>query len=86
MNDDKVYFNAGDIVRINKDLPNAPKVMQVVKRDMIVVPDLNTTKLNGIECMWFDENGTLNKGVFSTKDLEIVSKNTDNTKTNGKVL
>jgi hypothetical protein len=32
MMDDKIYFNAGDLVTLNKDIPNKP-VMIVVKKE-----------------------------------------------------
>jgi hypothetical protein len=80
----KIYFSPGDIVKYNKELPNAPELMQVVatikSRNHIAYhssakdfkqPEI-IVQLHGIRCMWFDKNGALNIALFDTKDLTLV--------------
>lgn len=73
MMDDKIYFNAGDLVTLNKDIPNKP-VMIVVKKETSMFK--NQTKdnniLKGIRCRWFTTTGELQEAVFNTKDLNII--------------
>jgi uncharacterized protein YodC (DUF2158 family) len=70
--ENKIYFQPGDIVTLNKDIPNKP-IMYVIKKETRTFrPDLKNLKedfLLGIKCRWFTSLGELQESVFSTKDL-----------------
>lgn len=71
---DKVYMNPGNIVRVKHDIDNRPKMM-VVEKVSHTLMDKDGVKSNsfaGIRCAWFDKNQTYQSAVFSTKDLELV--------------
>jgi len=65
----KVYFSEGDIVVINKPLPNAP-IMLVNKVIKASTSAEGTPLLIGIECIWFTTTNEIQKFVFSSKDLK----------------
>ena len=67
--EDRIFFNAGDLVRVKHDLDNKPDRMLVVYVKKLKSVTGNSS-LSGIECIWFDDNKCLHKEVFSTKDLE----------------
>lgn len=70
----KMYFNPGDLVRIKHDLPNKP-VMLVYEKVTRSLMNKNGEKENvfiGIKCRWFDMNQVMHEAIFSTKDLEHV--------------
>ena len=67
--EERIFFNAGDLVRIKHDLENRPERMLVVRVKKLHAVSGNSS-LSGIECIWFDKNGMLHKELFSTKDLE----------------
>lgn len=75
MENDKVFFIPGDLVRLNKDLDNKPDKMLVIKKKTLTVKTgdyLNETKseyFQGILCGWFDANQNYQEHVFNTKDL-----------------
>lgn len=68
---EKIFFNAGQIVRLKHDnLDNVPNMMvtEKVSRSMIKNGEKETIFI-GIKCRWFDKNGVLQEAIFSTKDL-----------------
>jgi uncharacterized protein YodC (DUF2158 family) len=68
----KVFFQPGDIVTLNKDIPNKPIMYVIKKETRTFKPDLKNLKedfLLGIKCRWFTSLGEINEAVFSTKDL-----------------
>lgn len=71
IDDKRVFFAAGDVVRIKHQLPNKPDmlVQEVVKA---TIPSQGASKgtLLGVSCIWFSTTGELCKHRFSTKDLE----------------
>lgn len=74
MEENNIYFNAGDLVTINKDLPNKP-IMMVIKKETFTFKHDNQIKkpsLIGIRCLWFTTNHEKQEAVFSTKDLELI--------------
>jgi hypothetical protein len=75
--ENKIYFQPGDIVTLNKDIPNKP-IMYVIKKETRTFrPDLKNLKedfLLGIKCRWFTTTGELQESVFSTKDLIKLEK------------
>lgn len=69
---EKIYFQPGDIVTLNKDIPNKP-IMYVIKAEKkFFRPEIKGMKedlLIGIKCRWFTSDGYLQESVFSTKDI-----------------
>ena len=71
LDNEKIFFNAGQIVRLKHDnLDNIPNMMvtEKVSRSMIKNGEKETIFM-GIKCRWFDKNGVLQEAIFSTKDL-----------------
>lgn len=58
--EEKVYFQPGDLVTVNKDLPNKP-IMMVERKSSIVMRDgcEKNKILQGIVCRWFTTNGEI---------------------------
>lgn len=75
MNDNKIYFNPGAIVMLNKDIPNKP-IMYVIgkKTSLFKSKDAENDEeyLKGILCRWFSVDGKLQEALFNTKDLELI--------------
>lgn len=75
MNDstnDKIYFSPGDLVQLNKDIPNKPIMMVIRKETSMFKHQSNKDILKGIRCMWFTKNGELQEYVFNTKDISKI--------------
>lgn len=77
MDEDKIYFNAGDVVQLKQDIPNKP-IMIVVKKETSLFKhdrkeDDKKPILKGIRCRWFTSTGELQESIFNTKDLQKVS-------------
>lgn len=71
LDNEKIFFNAGQIVRLkHDDLDNVPNMMVVekVSRSLIKNGEKETIFM-GIKCRWFDKNEVLQEAIFSTKDL-----------------
>ena len=68
MDDNKVYFQPGDLVTLKKDIPNKP-IMIVVKKVTSVFKNQNESSLKGIRCRWFTTDGLLQEAIWNTKDL-----------------
>ena len=68
MDNDKIYFQPGDLVTLKKDIPNKP-VMIVVKKVTTVFKNENESSLKGIRCRWFTTDGLLQEAIWNTKDL-----------------
>ncbi len=76
INDDRIFYNPGEIVKVRHDkLANIP-IMYVVEKVTRTFSNKtekpNETAFLGIKCRWFDKNGALCEAIFSTKDLEHV--------------
>lgn len=72
-NDEKVFFNAGDVVILrHKDLKNRVPmyVVEKVSRQYKHGDDLSNMFI-GLRCRWMDDNKVLREAIFSTKDLEF---------------
>lgn len=69
INDEKIYFQPGDIVQMKQDIPNKPKMVVVRIERSIVKNTDGKDYLRGVRCRWFSEDQKLQEGVFSTKDL-----------------
>jgi len=70
--ENRVYYNAGDIVTVRHDIPNKP-VMWVVEKCVRSLLNKETNEMEnvflGIKCRWFDKNQVMQEQLFSTKDL-----------------
>lgn len=70
--EDKIYFNAGDVVQLRQDIPNKPTMIVVRKETSLFKHDKVDDKhtiLKGIRCRWFTSTGELQESIFNTKDL-----------------
>lgn len=68
----KIYFQPGDAVTLNKDIPNKPVMYIVKKKTLTFRPDEKSDRkefFQGMLCRWFTETGELQEATFSTKDL-----------------
>lgn len=65
-----VFFNEGDIVRLK--LPGSP---DMIVKEIVRNADASDSRqrLKGIRCQWFSQDGKLNRNIFNTKDLELVT-------------
>ena len=75
LEEDKVYFNAGDVVQLKQDIPNKPTMIVVKKETSLFKHDSKRLEdkrpiLKGIRCRWFTSTGELQESIFNTKDLE----------------
>jgi len=71
MEDEKVYFKPGQLVRLNKGLPNAP-VMMVNKIEKLKVMATRDNLFLGVSCIWFSDDNKLQEYRFNSKDLEQI--------------
>ena len=74
LEEDKVYFNAGDVVQLKQDIPNKPTMIVVKKETSLFKHDSKRSEdkrpiLKGIRCRWFTSTGELQESVWNTKDL-----------------
>ena len=71
---DKIYFVAGDIVEVRHNIENKPK-MFVTDKITKSIKDKDGNIENvflGLKCKWYDKNQVLHEAIFSTKDLKHV--------------
>lgn len=72
LEENKIYFNPGDLVTVKHDIPNKP-VMFVLEKCTRSLYNRDTQETEnvflGIKCRWFDKNQVLQEALFSTKDL-----------------
>ena len=78
LEEDKVYFNAGDVVQLKQDIPNKPIMIVVKKETSLFKHDSKRLEdkrpiLKGIRCRWFTSTGELQENVFNTKDLRKIN-------------
>lgn len=71
MEENKIYFFPGDMVVLNKWLPDQPQVMLVLGKTQKV----QESQLKGIKCLFFDKLGVPHEYVFNTKDLTLYIDN-----------
>lgn len=71
----KLFFLPGDVVTLRQEIPNKP-IMYVVKKatKTITFGTTNNTQnksdyFQGILCRWFTTSGTMQEGIYNTKDL-----------------
>jgi len=70
---EKVYFKPGQIVELNKKLPNAP-VMMVSEIKKLQISKNSDNLFLGISCIWFSEDGKLQEHRFNSKDLSVIEQ------------
>lgn len=74
--EEKVFFNPGNLVTLNKDIPNKP-IMYVVGKKTTTFRGVDKMSagedfLRGIICRWFTADGHMEEACFNTKDLMSV--------------
>ena len=70
MEENKIYFMPGDMVKLRQNLPNAPTMLVVKKKTYIFKnKDNEEPALRGILCRLFTDSGQLQEAIFNTKDL-----------------
>jgi len=67
--DEKIYFKPGQLVKLNKDLPNAPTMM-VSKIEKLKITATRDNLFLGVSCIWFSDDGKLQEHRFNSKDLK----------------
>lgn len=71
---EKIFFVAGDIVEVRHNIENKPK-MFVTDKITKSIKDKDGNVENvflGLKCKWYDKNQVLHEAIFSTKDLKHV--------------
>ena len=64
------YLREGDLVTLNKDLPNKPVMMVFeIKKETMDEGSGPFKQLIGIKCIWFTKDMHVEKEVFNFKDL-----------------
>ena len=76
MEESKIFFTPGDIVRVkHKELENRPNMLVVEKVSRAYKHNDETiNSFLGIKCRWFNKYGNLCEEIFSSKDLEHIKK------------
>ena len=69
LQEDKIFFAPGDLVKLRQDLPNSPVMLVSKVERYIIKNDIPNPPLRGIKVRWFTTDGMLQEAVFSTKDL-----------------
>jgi len=68
MEKEKVFFKAGDRVRIKQEIPCPIMVVKHVNKAISTEHD-NKNFLVGVSCFWFTTENAYQSQLFSTKDL-----------------
>jgi uncharacterized protein YodC (DUF2158 family) len=66
---DKVFFNPGDVVKIKHPLDYVPAMLVKEKATKMIKGD---SHFQGIKCFWYTTTGEYQEQVFSTKDLSMI--------------
>ena len=67
--DEKIFFQPGDMVQMKQDIPNKPTMVVYRIERSIMKNNEGKDYLRGVKCRWFSTDGKLQEAVFSTKDL-----------------
>lgn len=71
--EEKIYFSPGQLVKMKQKLPNTP-VMVVYRIERSIMRNTNgRDSLKGVRTRWFTADGYLQEAVFSTKDLILLN-------------
>lgn len=73
-NESIVFLAPGDVVMVRHNIENKPKmfVVEKVSKNVRTAGNEVQPMFLGMRCRWFDKNGDLQEGIFSTKDLILV--------------
>ena len=70
--DEKIYFQPGDVCEMKQDIPNKPKMVVVRIERSLMKNNEGKDYLRGVRCRWFSDDKKLQEAVFSTKDLILI--------------
>ena len=72
--ENKIFFQPGNVVTLKQDIPNKPKmIVQRVERSLIKNTE-GKEYLRGIKCRWYSTDMKLQEAVYSTKDLILLEE------------
>ena len=71
IDEEKVFFQAGDVVTLKQNIRNKPEMIIVQKKTLTIKPKDGDTSnfFKGFICRWFTSTGELQEALFNTKDL-----------------
>lgn len=71
IDEEKVFFQAGDVVTIKQNIRNKPEMVIVQKKTLTIKPKDGDVSnfFKGFICRWFTSTGELQEALFNTKDL-----------------
>ena len=71
IDEEKVFFQAGDVVTIKQNICNKPEMIIVQKKTLTIKPKDGDVSnfFKGFVCRWFTSTGELQEALFNTKDL-----------------
>ena len=77
---EKIFYTPGDIVTVKQNIPNKPEMIVLKKETYLVkgVQGDSEDVLKGMRCRWFTKNQEIQEAIFSTKDLVLITKATNN--------
>lgn len=77
LNENYCYYAPGQLVRVRHNVEFRPKMWITEKCSRnIKNPTSGAIEPSfiGMKCRWFNADGDLQEGIFSTKDLELVDE------------
>ena len=71
IDEEKVFFQAGDVVTIKQNIRTKPEMIIVQKKTLTIKPKDGDVSnfFKGFICRWFTSTGELQEALFNTKDL-----------------
>ena len=71
IDEEKVFFQAGDVVTIKQNIRNKPEMIIVQNKTLTIKPKDGDVSnfFKGFICRWFTSTGELQEALFNTKDL-----------------
>ena len=71
IDEEKVFFQAGDVVTLTQNIPNKPEMIIVQKKTLTIKPKDGDVSnfFKGFGCRWFTSTGELQEALCNTKDL-----------------
>ncbi len=71
IDEEKVFFQAGDVVTIKQNIRNKPEMIIVQKKTLTIKPKDGDVSnfFKGFICRWFTSTGELQEALFNTNDL-----------------
>lgn len=75
--DPRAFIRPGDTVTLRQEIPNRP-VMVVVGKELKYFGSAgDEARLKGLRCRWFTSDGAVQEAVYSTKDLTLLSRGSE---------